>query len=228
MIHYRSLEQVSRAVRQRIEQMAEERCHRYAWATGVCEPISFHAPEQPFGNAELAGRSVVGRGRPRIARKTPNATAPCLPEGDVPQLISVLCELSAAWNLTWELRWEPDGQPVARIDDGRCDAGVFDHILSEVNAERAAEWIEEAEAEVTDEEEAPESLPISKQQRPGEGGMRLADLLIDTWTGADLSKLSIQIAELDQRAQQTHILDRDDDEEDPFTDGPATLPFPAR
>lgn len=238
MIYYRSLKRVSRAVRHRIERMADELCHRYAWAS-ACEPVAFHSPRQPLRAAELSGRSVVGRGRPRpLQPSKAKSAAPSLPTADVPQLISVLCELSAAWSLTWELRWDPQGEPVARIDDGRCDAGVFDRVLSEVNAERAAEWRTAAQEDMNmsvgegqggEEGDEPQSLPMKQRGPVGEGGMRLADLLVDTWTGADLSKVSIQIAELEQQStpQRAPLIESEDPEDDdPF--GPATLPFPAR
>ena len=217
VIYYESTEQVSLAMCQSVDQMAARICSRHAWSD-ACEPVTLQPWPCGCVSSRVTGESEVVD---RSGRLSPATDAkPSLPAGDLPQLISALCELSTAYNLTFELHWSGDLKPAGKIERGRCDAGVFDHVLGQSDEQDPA-LLEPIEAAKPDQD--------WKQ-------MRLADTLVDTWTGADLSRIGIQLSELQEPENATipiaHYrtvdVDPHSDEDDGAAgfDDPAILPFP--
>jgi hypothetical protein len=121
-ISYEATERISPALQKEIAAAADELTNGRTWLS--CEPVGFWAVAHgsPDANGILRGAS-----KPNFFPHPDDvaaAQAEGLPDGTVNDMLEVLCQLSAQFDVVWEISHDESDGPIGYIRQGKCDDQV--------------------------------------------------------------------------------------------------------
>jgi hypothetical protein len=157
-IYYRSTRPVTPEEAAAIREAAEQACRSRTWLS--CEPVSFFE-----GEDEDAGH-LLGGSKPNFSPHpddVASAASEGLPDGDVRDLLDILCTLSRDHGVDWEITHDHEPGPVGHVRGGICDRALEQRFeaLADVT-ELLAEFEREGgpDEDEDDDDEGPRTLRI--------------------------------------------------------------------
>jgi hypothetical protein len=120
-IYYRSTRPVSDEEAESLRDAAELATAGRTWLS--CEPVHFYEA-QPEDDGRLCGGS-----KPNFSPHPDDAASAALsglPDGDIGDLLEVLCDLSRDHQVDWEVRHDHLPEPAGYIRNGVCDPELLE------------------------------------------------------------------------------------------------------
>lgn len=154
-IYYRSTRPVTKAEAAALQTAAAQASENRTWLS--CEPAHFY-PQAPEDEGRLAGGSKLNfTPHPDDAA---SALLLGLPDGNVLDLLQVLCRLSQEHRIDWEFHHDHMSESVGSIRDGVCDPELTEAAAVLADVAGALSDFEFEFEEPSDDDDEPRILPF--------------------------------------------------------------------